>query len=250
MRLRLTVATLLVAALACNTLLPPRPALEWDASPEAVVIQATFCCGFVPMEVAVNYIPDATVWGDGRIVWVLQSAGGGRQVLEGRLSADEMRALLGQFVDAGFFGWDDSYANYNVTDLASQCLTVSLTGEHKTVCEYYEGAPRAFHTLYDYVSGGAGAVGADYVPERGYVTAYPLTEFDPAGLQVWPWPAEAAGFSLAEAGGGRWVEGEALQTAWTAVNGSFWGHALQDGDSYYRLTVQVPGLSQSAPPEE
>lgn len=237
------------AALACNTLMAPRPSVDWDRAPEAVIVQATFCCGFVPMEVAVNYLPDATVWGDGRIVWVQATADGGRQVLEGRLTEAELRALLQRAVDDGFFGWRDSYADYTVTDLASQCLMVSLTGERKTVCEYHQGAPRAFHALYDYVSGGAGAAGADFIPKRGYVTAYPLTGVDPGTLTVRPWPSDA-GFTLAEAQGGRWAEGAALLAAWEAVNAGYWSHALQDGETYYRLTVQVPGLSQSAPPQE
>jgi len=42
-----------------------------------------------------------------------------------------------------------------VTDLASQCLSVEVTGQSKTVCEYYKGAPEAFHKLYADITGGA-----------------------------------------------------------------------------------------------
>ncbi|MGQ0600537.1 MAG: hypothetical protein ACT4QE_02430 [Anaerolineales bacterium] len=240
---------LMLATLACSTLFPPRPEVKWDTDPQAMIIQVTFCCGFVPQEVALNYIPDATVWGDGRIVWVESGPNGERRVLEGRLSASALRELLQRAVNEGFFGWRDSYGDYSVTDLASQCLRVSLAGEAKSGCEYYRGAPQAFHSLYDDIASGAGVSGADYVPVRGFVTTYPLEESDPGNGQVVQWPVEAAGFSLAEAQGGLWVEGEALAAAWEAVNANSWRGVMKDDDVLYSVTVQVPGLSQAEPPE-
>lgn len=249
LRPRLALLALGLATLACSTVLPPRPEITWDSDPAAVVLQATNCCGFVPYEVALNYIPDATLWGDGRLVWVAYDPDGQRRVLEGRLAPDEQRAFLDRIAAAGFFGWNSNYGDYSVTDLASRCLAVRLTATRHQVCEYYRGAPAAFHALYTAAAQGAGAAGADFIPERGYVTAYPLTGVDPAALTVRLWPSDA-GFTLAEAQGGRWAEGAALRAAWEAVNAGYWSHALQDGETYYRLTVQVPGLSQSAPPEK
>jgi hypothetical protein len=44
------------------------------------------------------------------------------------------------------------------------------------------------------------------------------------------------------------VEGEALELAWRVVNTKLWGGVVQEGKAYYQLTVQVPGVSQNAPP--
>ncbi len=60
----------LLASLACNALVPPKPPLNWDASPSAVIVEVTIIGGLVPREYVMNAIPDARVWGDGRIVWV------------------------------------------------------------------------------------------------------------------------------------------------------------------------------------
>jgi hypothetical protein len=247
-RPRRALLALSLAVLACSTLLPPRPETAWDPDPAAVVLQVTNCCGFVPYEVALNYIPDATLWGDGRIVWVEAGPGGQRRVLEGRLTPDEQRGFLDRIAAAGFFGWESNYGDYSVTDLASRCLTVTLAATRHQVCEYYRGAPAAFDDLYAAAAQGAGAAGADFVPERGYLSARELEGFEPGTTTVVPWPAEAAGFPLAEAQGGRWVEGEALRAAWEAVNANFWGQAVEDAGRYYQLVVQVPGLSQSEPP--
>jgi len=233
---------LAVAGVACAL----RPLAEWDPDPNALIIQAKFCCGFVPPWVGMSYIPDAQVWGDGRILWVETNADGRRRVLEGRLTFDQMTALMRRIVDDGFFGWEDNYGNTNVPDLASQCLTVNLRYDSKSVCEYGQGAPSVFHALYADVASGAGASGADYAPTTAYLTVYPQ---DFSGQAAPPlsiqWPTEAAGFTLGEAASGRWVDGAALALAWQAVNV---GGLVQEGEAYYALALQIPSVSLADPP--
>jgi hypothetical protein len=62
------------------------------------------------------------------------------------------------------------------------------------------------------------------------------------------WPTEKYGVSLKDAVAGKWLEGEALETAWLAVNANPWGGIVQEGDTYYSLVLQVPGISQMEPP--
>jgi hypothetical protein len=238
---------LALAAVACQALATPGPEVKWDASADKVIIRATFCCGLVPQGYAENYIPDVQVWGDGRILWAQTGSSGERRVREGHLTESELKALLERMVDDGFFGWEDNYADYTVTDMPSQCLSVELAGKTKSVCEYYKGAPEAFHQLYDHIAGGAGTTGADFAPTKAFLTAAPRTFSGPVQPDL-HWPADSVGFSLSEAVSGKWVEGEALELAWRVVNAKQWGGVVQDGDTYYQLVVQVPGVSQNAPP--
>jgi hypothetical protein len=240
--------TLLFSILACTSLFPPRPAVAWDTSPAALVIRASNCCGLVPQTFVDNYVPDAQLWGDGRLVWVESGAGGARQILTATLSTAEMEALLQSFVDAGFFGWQASYADYSVTDMPSTCLLVTLLSGAKQVCEYYQGAPAAFHQLFAEVVRGAGQTGTEFVPERGYLTAYPLPAGQPGLAAEWQWPSEAVGFGLAEAQSGLWVDGPALDLAWSVVSANYWNTTVQDGADYYEITVKVPGVSWVSPP--
>ncbi len=235
---------LLAVSLACNTLLPPRPAVEWDSSPEAVVLRGTFCCGLVPQYYAQNYIPEVTIWGDGRIVWVDDHGGGARSVSEGQLTEAELAALLQRLVDAGFFGWADNYANYNITDGATQCLRLNLLSTSKSVCEYYEGAPAAFHTLYSEAAGGAGATGTEFVPAQGTLAVFPVG--DPSNLtpeDYLDWDPAVTGLSLADVSGEAPVDGNALALAWRAVNRSAWAPLVREGETFYYLVVTVPGLN-------
>lgn len=245
MKLRLGLAALLLAALACNTLFPPRSEIAWDASPNAVIIEMYVIGGLTPMNYMRNYIPDARVWGDGRILWV-ERIGSGRRVLEGHLSEDEVRALLQKISDAGFFGWQKHYEPPDlIYDAQTTVLRVNLLRLQKTVSEYHEGAPAAFHELAALLSSGAGASGADFVPARLYLTAFPLSGTD--SPSEFYWPDEAAGFALAEAVNGRYVEGEALEFAWQVVNHGYYS-VVESAGRRYQLGVQVPGVSLEEPP--
>ena len=243
----LVLAALLLTQLACATLLAPRPKAEWDTRPEALIVRSSSCCGLVPNTFVENYIPEAQLWGDGRLVWVQHLSSGERRVLTAGLTPAEIEALLQDIVDAGFFGWNDNYADYSVTDMPSTCLQVHTLSASHSVCEYYRGAPRAFHRLIGDLGNGLGRTGVDFVPERGYLTAYP--HHTNQGVSAnWQWPAEAVGFSLAEAENGRWIDGAALELAWSITNANSWNTLVQDGVNYYEVTVLVPEVSWVTPP--
>lgn len=228
----------------------PQPEVSWDASPEALILSATNCCGMVPEFVRLNYIPDAQIWGDGRIVWTKLDANNQRTVLEGKLNQDQMAALLHGAEDKGFFGWKELYTDPNApTDLPTRCVYIQLQSQSRKVCEYFSGAPQAFHDLYDQVATGARATGQDFVPEKGYLVSYPQpnASADPA---IPVWDAQAAGISLAKVVKGAWIEGKALDTAWKALNQNPFGAAVRDGDSIYMLSLQIPEVSFSQPPEK
>ena len=226
-----------------NSLLPE---VAWESSPETQIVSATHCCGFVPEEVMINYIPEAQVFGDGRIIWTQISEDGQRSVLEGTLSTQQIEDLLQQAVDYGFFGWEELYTSpLSPSDLPSQCLFIRLADLSRRVCEYYEGAPEEFHQLYETLKSGAGASSTEYVPEKGYVVARTVPTPD---WTVPAWDAGTLGFSLSQASEGAWIDGEALEAAWSLVNQNPGGGVVQEGDAYYQITLQIPGVSMEQPP--
>jgi hypothetical protein len=109
-----SLAALLLSQLACNTLFPPKPAIEWDTSAEALILRASVSGGLVPQNFVLNAVPDAQVWGDGRIVWVEYTGEGGRRVLEGYLTEAQLESFLRRAVNDGFFGWENYYSNPDV----------------------------------------------------------------------------------------------------------------------------------------
>jgi hypothetical protein len=231
----------------------PRPEVVWNHDPETLIVSGTFCCGFTTPLVPLNYIPDFQIWGDGRYIWVEYSSDNtSRKVLQGQLTEEQFTSLLEKAVDAGFFGWEDRYANNTVSDMADKCITIHLKSMSQSVCEYYEGAPEAFHTMYDNFARGSGIAGTDFIPKRGYLTAfaYPKDVLRPISENDILWPAEKF-FPLDTAvGKGVWVEGDAILLAWQAINADPWTGSVREGEAFYSLALQIPGLSMNQPPAD
>ena len=247
----ISLSSLLLASLACNTLLPPRPAVEWDPQAETVIVEADTGGG---MLYEPNALPDAVLLGDGTLRWVEHTNHGARQVYTAALTSDEMTALLSDFVNAGFFGWEPYYSPGIVYDAPSSCLHVSLVSETHVVCETLSGAPRAFGRLYQDLASGAGhaAEAVAFEPERGFLRVTDLGPALPGGSTLTAdWPASALGVGLAEltASGGGWLEGEALAVAWNTINLAPLYPILRDGH-YYQAQLLVPGVTSIQPPEE
>jgi hypothetical protein len=232
----------LLAALACNTLLPPRPPIEWNASPDTVAAEAHTGGG---MLYEPNLTYHARLWGDGRLIWTEYDGQGGRELLVTTLSAADMTALLQDFVDAGFFGWDNTYSPGLVYDAPASCLSVSLAAAYQSVCEVLEGAPRQFWPLYSRLASGAGGTASPYLPERAYLS---LTPAGPTATAL-PWPAELSP-ALADIAsqGGAWIDGRALAFAWDLVNAEPLQPILSEGDAYFSVQLLVPGVTVIAPP--
>ncbi len=245
LRAYLPALALALASLACNAVLLPRPAVEWDHSPEFLVAVAQTGGG---MMFDANPLPDARLWGNGRLVWVDEDQSGARQVFAAQLSETEMTALLQQFVDAGFFGWKDSYSPGPVMDAPSSCLWVELQSADKSVCEVLSGAPAKFWDLYGALASGAGVSGAVFIPERGYLQAQPFPADSTTAAT--DWDAVALGVSLRDIGQGRWVEGKAAARAWEIVNTNHWDPVAREGETLYTLTLLVPGVTTLEPPAQ
>ena len=230
MKHSVTLIALALALLACNAL-APKPKAEWDTSPEALTVEASVTGGLAPTNFTENYIPDARLWGDGRLVWVEQTSGG-RRVLEAHLTTQEMTDLINSFASKGFFGLKDFYEpKVMVMDGANTTLTVNLSSLSKSVTiSTGADAPKAFSELFALVSGGAGATGADFTPTTGYLKVYPTG--NGAGQESYHWPKESLGFGLDEVGAGKYVDGEALAFAWQIVNEGYYTAVESGGKSY------------------
>lgn len=227
--------------------------IRWDTRPEAKIVSVSLCCGLAPPAVKDNYIPAAQIWGDGRMIWTQTEANGQRRVLQGMLSQDQLAGLLKNAAGQGFFDWNELYNSpLSPSDLPTRCVQINLLGQSKKVCEYYKGAPQAFHDLYDQLAQGAGLTGQDYLPAKAYLSAYPIKGPDLAADQqkVPVWDAKAAQVTLAQAATGVWIQGPALESAWKLVNASSLNPVFQENGAFYQVTLLVPGVSFVEPPAQ
>src|SRR5262249_31323893 len=152
---------------------------------KTLVLSADTCCG---MLYDPNGIPTARLWGDGRMIWSSVDSGGARQVWTAALTTAQMKALLQKFVDAGFFGWKDSYQPaYQVYDAPSTCINVQLQRTTKSVCDLMNNAPSQFWDLLTGLTDGLTATA--FAPGRAYLQAHPFDTY--SGSPVIQWPADS-----------------------------------------------------------
>lgn len=218
--------------------------VQWDISPNALVIRLTGGLSIAGSYNPNYYIPDMQLWGDGRIIWV-KTDGTARRVFEGRLTPDQMKSLLPTIVDAGFFEWGDYYDALGGNSWTPRLWRVNLIGRSKEISEH-GAAPDTFYELRDYVKNGAGAVGQEFVPRQGYLTTSPF----PGATSETLWPdAAIVGFTLDRFGSGRYIEGEALAFAWEAINKNPTAPVyVKSGGQVYVIMVQIPEISFNEPP--
>jgi hypothetical protein len=230
---------------------PSVTGMAWDTSPAAKMFVATLCCGLAPDLLKINYLPAALVWGDGYILWTKMDSDGHRQVLEGKLSQDQMFALVQGALDQGFFDWNELYKSPNSpTDLPPKCISFQLKDRSHRVCEYFKGAPAEFTDLYNTLASGAGLEGKDYRPSKGFLVSHPQDpSYKPASTsQSLVWNAKSTNLSLSQAINGVWIEGPALEAAWDLVQSRPAGPMIKDDGTYYQLSLQIPGVSMIEPP--
>jgi hypothetical protein len=216
-----------------------RPKIEWDTSPNNVVISSEF---FILRHIDYNYISDFRVWGDGYIVWVEYQPDGSRKVFEGNLSQAQLQNLLEQFVDAGFFNWFSVSPKDSYEDL----ISINLLDRNHSV-QYYEN--RKIYELVSYIRTGGGAVAREFVPSMGYLYIVPAEKADlPKDVQPqYHWSSEKFGYDLTSINndpqnGNIKITGEALSFAWEIANSP---HAVvESGGKAYWIAVIIPKITE------
>lgn len=225
---------------ATRDLLLPAPHSEWIHDPAAIVIQATSAWPQSVPALALNAIPDALVWGDGRIVWTEAGPMGSRRVNVGHLQTRQMVQLLDQLRRAGFFRMQHWYPADARQDPYDRSLCVHLLHTSHEVCACDRAGPKAFVEIYRHVSSGAGVAGCPYRPVEALLVATPARRSPDRCLPTWD--ASAAGLRLDDATRGVWVRDTSLDLAWKLVNASPTDPRVTQGSRAYVLTLQVPDI--------
>ena len=91
-KLSLLLVACVALLVACRIDIAPLT-IEWDRDPGTLIIETDTFGGPVPQTEALNHIPDARIWGDGRMVWVTRRADTGRDVWQGQLSQQTLIKL-------------------------------------------------------------------------------------------------------------------------------------------------------------
>ena len=209
------------------------PKAIWDSSPDTLII--SYELG--PTEIPYGYIPDFRIWGDGRIVWVINEDDT-RKVFEGYLQPNEMKTLIEKFVDAGYFNWFGGGGG-NSYDY----MRIRLSGKER---DGLLDTNEEISKLVDYIKSGAGVKPKEFLPTIGYLYVFPIeeTEYNYNNITVeYVWPEDKFGFALEDfyefVPNGELTD-EKLSFIWQVVNHS---NFIDSNGKIFLIGLEIPKIT-------
>lgn len=237
------------------TAVPPTGApISWQRDAAAIVFRADRVSDIpASLEFAAG-IPDCTVYGDNRVVWINTLGPFETQVLYDRVSDERILEFVQAMTVSGRLytfqvPTPDPANPGEAGDVAEELetLTMAISGlVHETDArsgwgaDYYEQALNVCKTL--------SATPVLFEPIEGaWLTAIPDPAASPS-MSV-TWDAAALGVALADAvSAPRWVTTVPAVTLWRHLRTQPDSFTLDDGGVLYRIVLQVPGITRSSPP--
>ncbi|MCP5079019.1 MAG: hypothetical protein GY951_13315 [Psychromonas sp.] len=219
------------------------PIAVWYPSSDAKIISLSYSG-----EVDAGYISDVQLWGDGRIVWVEYDSDGNRQVFGGHLPKAEMKHLINQFIEIGFFDRDKffdeivfgPYVRIKLlnADYRAPVFDGALANE---VMERNEN----LDSLARFLQSGAGAKKSEFIPSTGTLLVYKREETrwrDVETTTIHQWPGDKFGYGLETVhDNAKEIKGEELAFAWDIVNTP--NQLVESQGKIYLIVVIVPKIS-------
>lgn len=218
---------------------------DWDRSSTAILFQIDEVATANTESMIKNSIPPCTIWGDGRLVWT-NYVEGTNEVLESRLSDEQIRSFVEFVIGNGFYSWEDSIVPPADFDPVRQTMTLNLYGEQHTVERYgdWDG------NRYDLILERCGTIAearALVVAQGGWIRAYAVERSDSAIQTPWQRNAPIGLAELAEQGTPIWVEGYWAATIWEFTRSIRPVQFIERGNAYL-ISIEVPSISRAAPP--
>lgn len=231
---------------------PNATPLGWQRDPDEIIFQADrLVAAPTPVEFDAA-IPDCTIYGDNRIVWLTYLDGITSQVLSDFLTDQQIVGLIDTLVTAGrLYTYqiptpEDPAATPPplTTTFAREMLLLNVSGLRHVTDErsgwggdYYDNVLSVCQTL--------STAPALVEPLGGaWLTVIPAPESVDPGV-LW----EAAGLQLANAGEqAQWIDGALAVQIWNDQRRLPEPVLFTENGLNYRLALQVPGVSRTSPP--
>lgn len=221
--------------------------LDWDHDSNTIILRLDERLNEGNPARLANEIPPCTVWGDGRIVWV-NPLDTQREILEARLTDDQVRQVIETVVFSGFYDWESNFAIPDVTNPLVKSITLNLYAQQRTVSRYADWPANGYQRILQACTQ-ISSQPAIFLPTGAWISAYEVPKEDSVG--VWQWLPSAAGFHLSEVANGqppRWITGDLVKLVWTNTILPRYLTRVSDEGRYYEIAVQVPGVTRDAPP--
>lgn len=256
---------------ACQTSAPPTPinvpgsgsvsvsgansVVQWIRSPEVIVFRADLAGGERQGTlVGQRDVAWCTVYGDNRVVWVNELGASEIEILYDRISDDVLANFVATLtINERIYTYSALAPTVEpgVTDAASalpvyETILINVNGLEHRADGFSGWAPDLFARVADRCKSLSQAP-VLFEPSAGWLSAEPA-EYNPE-IPVFAWN-ESFGIDLATlvtSDSPRWIMTGAGYL-WNLQNRQPSNFVVQQGDNYYRIALQVPGISRISPP--
>lgn len=225
--------------------------IDWDRDPKTIVFRADVTGGNSDPFYSLGEIPPCTIYGDNHIVWLNELDVNNVQVLEDRLTDDQVREFV------SFVALNKQLYNYTakadtipLTDPIPVVETLTLfvnKVNHKT--DAFGGWDSEYYldilTHCTQVSRSP----VIYVPNGIWLSAR-ATEYDSDAPRQ-PWDAKANNLSLKElaaSGQPKWITDRNVSVFWNFSLTSPKNIQFIEDNEEYNVAIQVPNISRESPP--
>jgi hypothetical protein len=258
--LTLTSLMMIVVMTACNSNTGGDPLtvqggsinpIEWDRNPSTVVFRADVTGGNSDPLLARSELPPCTVYGDNHVVWTNELGPFETQVLEDRLTDDQVRnfvnyvALNEQFYNNAA---RQDNAPANAVSPVVETLTLFVNNVNLVTdafagwtVDYYQRLLKACKDI--------SIAPALYVPTAAWVSVQAVP-YDPTSPGIF-WDAQANNLSLAElaaSGERRWITDRNVRVIWEILRTSPPSVQFNEAELPYHVALEVPNVTRNAPP--
>jgi hypothetical protein len=225
--------------------------IQWDRSPTAVIFRAEVRGGqYEDPFLSRNDIPPCTLYGDNRVVWMVDAGGGTTQVLFDQVTDTRVRDFVTYLVLEQYYSYGSGFEGQTPSPAMPvvETLTLFVNGLEKRTdilggwgIDYYQRILTSCASISN--------APVLFEPEGGWISAQYAPYDSSAPLIIWEPETTGISFSeLASTGEVRWITGSLMLQVWNILRESVFDMRFDEGDNQYYVALQVPGITRNAPP--
>ncbi|HSS97694.1 MAG TPA: hypothetical protein VLK33_11725 [Terriglobales bacterium] len=224
--------------------------IEWDRSPSTVVFRADVTGGNPDPLLARSELPACTLYGDNHAVWTNELGPFEVQVLEDRLTDDQMRTFV-NFValNEQIYKYparkDDDPASAVTPVVESLALFVNNVNH---VTDAFSGWDIDYYQRLLKGCKDISLAPAIYEPTAAWISAQAIP-YDPTSPGVL-WDPQANNLSLADlaaSGERKWITDRNVRVIWKILRTSPPSVQLTENDISYHVALEVPNITRESP---
>lgn len=247
-------AILVLIGLAACQPAPAPNVVQWERDPNTVVFRAEVTGGDQDVVAALNEVPRCTIYGDNLVVWTNEVGTFERQVLIDRVPD----AAIARFVE--YLAVTETIYTYTQPVLTPspesqpviEAITLFVNGLTHRATSFSGWDQNWFQRV---VSACASISQAPvlFAPEGGWLRAIEVTYDINAPSSAWR-PSQTGVRLAAASAEPIWVDGAAVEAAWALLMSAppnVIAVELDEGAAeprFFRVVLQVPGITRGAPP--